>query len=707
MAKSARPAPGGVTPRPDWPPAGPVEAPPSASARQAARAGDGVHSGVHVDALVTGPAPRGFGRIPITKVSPVVEGGAYPAKAVVDELLPVTARVFREGHDAVGANVVLTSPEGTESSTRMRQVEPWGLDIWEAWVRPDAEGDWTFRVEAWSDPWGTWLHNAEAKLPVGQDVALVCLEVQRVLGRGEAQATEDGSAVDAALLKATSAMLIPARQPQELLETLSQSGVRRAMTEHAPRDFVTRTVEYPLRVDRERALFSAWYEFFPRSQGAHEEGDAWVSGTFDSSHERLEAAAAMGFDIVYVPPIHPIGVSHRKGRNNTLTPAPSDPGSPWAIGNADGGHDTIHPDLGDMAAFERFVAKAKELGLEVALDFALQASPDHPWVTEHPEWFTTRLDGTIAYAENPPKKYQDIFPINFDSDPDGIYAESLRLLRFWADKGVTVFRVDNPHTKPVQFWGWIMRQMHESHPHVVFLAEAFTRPEMMHALGKVGFHQSYTYFTWRNTKEELEEYLHELSVEMAPFYRPSFWVNTPDINPAFLHSGAPSAFAIRAVLAATMSPSWGVYSGFELYEHEPLRQGGEEYLNSEKFEYRPRDFKAPGNLSILIGTLNAIRHRHHALHGLRTIRFHPTNHPEIIAFTKMDGEDRILVVCSLNPHATVEGEVFLDLRALGLPLESLIQVDDEITGSSFMWGSTGFVRLAPSNPAHVASIGSA
>src|SRR5664280_180228 len=526
MAKSTRPATGTTEPRAAAAPAPAAVTPEPVPAPIHA----GPMSPVPVDAIVTGLPPRGLGRIPITKVSPVVEGGAYPAKAVAGELFPVTARVFREGHDAVNANVVLTAPDETETSTPMVQVEPWGLDVWQAWVRPDVEGDWTFRVEAWSDPWATWLHNAQAKLPIAQDVALVCLEVQRVLGRGEAQALEDGAELDATLLKATATMLLPARDPAELLETLNQSGVRRAMVAHAPRDFLTPTAEFPLRVDRERALFSAWYEFFPRSQGAHQDGDTWVSGTFDSSHERLEAAAAMGFDVVYLPPIHPIGVSHRKGRNNTLTPAPSDPGSPWAIGGADGGHDAIHPDLGDMAAFERFVAKAKALGLEIALDFALQASPDHPWVTTHPEWFTTHLDGTIAYAENPPKKYQDIYPVNFDNDPAGIYAESLRLLRFWADKGVTIFRVDNPHTKPLQFWGWIMRQMRASHPDVVFLAEAFTRPEMMHALGKIGFHQSYTYFTWRNTKEEFEEYLVELSGDMAAFYRPNFWVNTPDIN---------------------------------------------------------------------------------------------------------------------------------------------------------------------------------
>ncbi len=698
MAKSPRPTSSTATPR--------VAAAAAAAAKPKAtpKAAPQGPSGVPADAYVVGLPPHGLGRIPVTKVSPVVEGGAYPAKAVVGELFPVTARVFREGHDAVNATVVLTAPDGTETTSRMAQIEPTGLDIWQGWVRPDSEGDWTFRIEAWSDPWATWVHHAEAKLPISQDVPLVCLEGKDVLERGAKQALADGSEVDAALLTATATMLLPQRATAELLETVGQSGVRRAMIDHAPRDLVTPTAEFPLRVDRELALFSAWYEFFPRSQGAHKENDAWVSGTFDSSHERLEAAANMGFDVVYLPPIHPIGTAFRKGKNNSLTPSPTDPGSPWAIGNSDGGHDAIHPDLGDFDAFDRFVTKARELNLEVAIDFALQASPDHPWVTEHPEWFTTRLDGTIAYAENPPKKYQDIYPINFDNDPAGIYAESLRLLRFWADKGVTIFRVDNPHTKSVQFWGWIMVKMRASHPHVLFLAEAFTRPEMMHALGKVGFHQSYTYFTWRNTKAELEEYLGELSGEMSPFYRPNFWVNTPDINPTFLQSGAPAAFAIRAVLAATLSPSWGVYSGFELYEHQPFRAGGEEYLDSEKYEYRPRDFDTPGHLGMLIGSLNAVRRRHAAFKSLRTIRFHPTSNGDIIAFSKTDGDDRVLVICSLNPYETQEGEVYLDLGAMGLPHDAMLRITDEISGASFTWGGSGFVRLTPGSPAHVASV---
>ncbi len=644
---------------------------------------------------------RGIGRIPVVKVEPVIEGGAYPAKAAVGELFPVTARVFREGHDTVNASVILTAPDGTETRHDMTQIEPKGLDIWQVWVRLEVEGPWTFRVEGWSDPWGTWLHHAEAKLPAGVDVELVCLEGREVLTRGAEAARADGNEVDAALLAAAATTLLPQRDAAELLESVEQTGVRRAMKAYGPRELVSPTADFPVYVDRAKALFSSWYEFFPRSQGATFDGQTWTSGTFDSSHERLEAAAAMGFDVVYLPPIHPIGTQFRKGRNNSLTPGPQDPGSPWAIGNVEGGHDAIHPDLGDFDAFDRFVTKARSLGLEVALDFALQASPDHPWATEHPEWFTTRLDGTIAYAENPPKKYQDIYPINFDNDPDGIYRECLRLLRFWIDRGVTIFRVDNPHTKPVQFWRWLLAEVRRTHPEVLFLAEAFTRPEMMHALGKVGFHQSYTYYTWRTTKDELTSYLTELATQTDAFYRPNFFVNTPDINPAFLQSGKPAAFVIRAVLAATMSPSWGVYSGYELCEHEPLRAGGEEYLDSEKYEYRPRDYDAPGNLNMLLGTLNSIRHEHPALQQLRTISFHTTANREVICYSKWDRDDRVIVVCSLDPHNTQESDVYLDLGALGLAPGDAMQVRDLLTGAAFTWGSHAFVRLTPEAPAHV------
>ena len=647
--------------------------------------------------------PRGFGRIPVAKVEPVIEGGAYPAKAAVGELIPIRAKVFREGHDAVNASVILTDPTGREIRVAMTPQEPRGLDPWEAWVRPDVEGAWTFRVEGWSDPWHTWLHNAELKLPAGVDIELVCLEGRHLLERTAALADAAGDPVQASILRATAMLLIPQRPVSELLEVATAGGIKRTMEQYGPRELVSPSADFPLFVDRRRALFGSWYEFFPRSIGAtfDEATGQWNSGTFDACHERLEQIAAMGFDVVYLPPIHPIGTAFRKGKNNTLTPEPGEPGSPWAIGAPEGGHDAIHPDLGDFDAFDRFVAKANGLGLEVALDFALQASPDHPWVTDHPEWFTTRLNGTIAYAENPPKKYQDIYPINFDNDPVGIYHEVLRILRLWMSHGVRIFRVDNPHTKPLEFWAWVMKQIRATDPDVLFLAEAFTKPEMMHALGKIGYHQSYTYFTWRNEKWEIEEYLNELSHQMDSFYRPNFFVNTPDINPTFLQSGNPSAFAIRAVLAATLSPTWGVYAGYELFEHTPLKPGGEEYRDSEKYEYRPRDYSAQPNLNLLMGRLNQIRRDHPALQQLRQITFHHAPHDQVIAYSKRDGTDVVITICSLDQYNVVESDVYLDLGALGLAGHDSVRLRDELTGATFTWGERNFVRLTPGNPAHV------
>jgi starch synthase (maltosyl-transferring) len=644
----------------------------------------------------------GFGRIPVRGVSPVIEGGVYPAKAVVGELIPIRAKVFREGHDAVNASVILTDPVGVEHRRDLTPIEPRGLDPWETWVRLDQPGRWQFRVEGWSDPWATWLHNAEVKLPAGIDIELVCLEGRTLLEATAAAAAEAGDAVNASVLQATAQLLLPERPAADLIEVVTASGIATAMHVHGPRELVSPTADFDIFVDRREALFASWYEFFPRSIGATKGPRAkkWTSGTFDSCHQRLEEVAAMGFDVVYLPPIHPIGTAFRKGRNNTLTPEPGDPGSPWAIGSAQGGHDAIHPDLGDWDSFDRFMAKAAEVGVEVALDFALQASPDHPWVREHPEWFTTRLDGTIAYAENPPKKYQDIYPINFDNDPAGIYHEVLRILKLWISHGVKIFRVDNPHTKPVQFWAWIIDQVRQHDPDVLFLAEAFTKPEMMHALGKVGFHSSYTYFTWRNTKWELTEYLTELSTETDSFFRPNFFVNTPDINPAFLQSGNPAAFAIRAVLAATLSPAWGVYSGFELFEHAPLKVGGEEYLDSEKFEYRPRDYSAQPNLNLLIGRLNQIRREHPALQQLRQIHFLDAANDQVLAYLKTDGADQVIVVCSLNPEQTIETVVALDYAALGVA-PGPVTVRDELTGNTFTWGYDNFVRLPPANPAHI------
>lgn len=645
---------------------------------------------------------NGFGRIPIAGVEPVIAGGAYPVKAVAHERLLIKANVFREGHDAVKASVILTTPGGVQRRVDMRQVEPIGLDIWQARVRMGEEGHWTYRVEGWSDPWGTWHHHAEAKLPLGIDVELLCLEGQRLFGRAHRTATRVGARNAASILGSAIEMLNSETPAEELLELIHSRPLSRAMAQFGPRELVTATQEFPIKVERRRALYSSWYEFFPRSQGARQNADGtWISGTFDSSHERLEAAAAMGFHVVYLPPIHPIGTAFRKGRNNTLAPGEGDPGSPWAIGSGDGGHDAIHPELGDFDAFERFVAKARSLGLEIALDLALQASPDHPWVTEHPEWFTERLDGTIAYAENPPKKYQDIYPINFDNDPAGIYHEVLRIVRFWIDKGVSVFRVDNPHTKPVEFWDWLIREVNRTNPEVIFLAEAFTRPAMMAALGKVGFQQSYTYFTWRVTKNELTDYVTELATEMSAYYRPNFFVNTPDINPFHLQSGNPASFAIRAILAATLSPSWGVYSGFELFEHEALQQGKEEYKDSEKFEFRPRDFTAEPNLNQLLGKLNAIREQHPALQQLRDIVFLEAPHESVIAYLKFDGDDRVIVVCSLDPDNTVETEIDVDVQALGLNQEDTFEVYDELNEESYLWGHRNYVRLYPGKPAHI------
>ncbi len=651
----------------------------------------------------------------MTKVSPVLEGGAYPAKAALGEQIPIRATVFREGHDAVNASVILTDPDGGERREPMSPSTPIGFDWWEAAVTLETEGRWNFRVEGWSDPWATWLHTAEIKIPAGIDVDLVCTEGRALFtdAAGRADAAADPSV--AVRLRTAAQALEDGEQVEDRLALVLAPDVAAAMATYAPREFVSPTPDYPIFVDRPAALFASWYEFFPRSQGASydEERRRWRSGTFASSVERLEAAAAMGFDVVYLPPIHPIGTAFRKGPNNTLTPGPADPGSPWAIGNAEGGHDAIDPDLGDFDDFDAFVARAKELGLEVAMDFALQASPDHPWVHDHPEWFSERADGTIAYAENPPKKYQDIYPINFDRDRDGIYAECLRILKVWMSHGIRTFRVDNPHTKPVEFWAWLLAEVRRTDPDVLFFAEAFTRPAMMHLLGKVGFQMSYTYFTWRNEKWEIEEYLQELTTETDSFFRPNFFVNTPDILPTYLQTGGPSAFSIRAVLAATLSPLWGVYSGFELFENAALGPGREEYLDSEKFQYRPRDWEGAAErgegLGLLLGRLNQIRREHPALQQLRQLHFHRAAHDRVVVYSKRARDrggvdDVVVVVCSLDPHQIVETEIFLDPEALGLTARDVYFVHDELTGQTWRWGQRAFVRLTPDDPAHVLSL---
>jgi starch synthase (maltosyl-transferring) len=446
-------------------------------------------------------------------------------------------------------------------------------------------------------------------------------------------------------------------------------------------------------------LVGSWYEFFPRSEGATISASGVVtSGTFKTAEKRIPAVAAMGFDILYLPPVHPIGVNFRKGKNNTLTPLDTDPGVPWAIGGAAGGHDAINPELGTMADFENFIKVAKQNKIEVAMDFALQASPDHPWVKEHPEFFTTRPDGSIAYAENPPKKYQDIYPINFDNNYQGILDESLRVLRLWISKGVSIFRVDNPHTKPVHFWADVMAIINKEHPDVIFLAEAFTKPSMMHALGKAGFHQSYTYFTWRTSKQELIEYGNEVAHQTSNFFRPNFWVNTPDILPFHLQSGNPAIFAIRAALASTLTPSWGMYAGFELYEHRRFKEGGEEYLDSEKYEIKVRDWegatKKKITLAPFITLLNKIRRENIALQRLRNLRFHHTDNDAILAYSKREGDNLILVVVNLDPQFAQETTVHWDLGGLGLQKDNF-EVTDLIDNTQYNWSAHTFVRLDP------------
>ncbi|MFF3765023.1 alpha-1,4-glucan--maltose-1-phosphate maltosyltransferase [Streptomyces sp. NPDC001922] len=646
-----------------------------------------------------------IGRIPVLDIRPLVDCGRRPAKAVVGETFPVSATVFREGHDAVAANVVLRDPAGRAGPwTPMHELAP-GTDRWGAEVTPDAEGRWTFTVEAWSDPVATWRHHAGIKVPAGIDTELV-------LGEGAALHEEAAAGVPKSegregVLAAADALRDTARPAAARLAAALAPEVVAALDRHPLRELLTASPPMPLLVERRRALYGSWYEFFPRSEGAVvKEGEPPVSGTFRTAAERLPAIAAMGFDVVYLPPVHPIGTAFRKGPDNSLSPGPHDVGSPWAIGSPDGGHDAVHPDLGTLRDFDHFVRKAAGLRLEIALDFALQCSPDHPWVSKHPEWFRHRADGTIAYAENPPKKYQDIYPVAFDADMDGIVRETLRVLRFWMDHGVRIFRVDNPHTKPVVFWERVIAEINGTDPDVVFLAEAFTRPAMMHTLAAIGFQQSYTYFTWRNSKQELTEYLTELSGEAAAWMRPNLFVNTPDILHAHLQHGGRPAFEARAVLAATLSPTWGVYAGYELCENQPLRPGSEEYLGSEKYQLRPRDWEAAEResrtIAPLLTALNRIRRRHPALQQLRSLHFHPVDNDTVIAYSKRAGNDTVLTVVNLDPHHTQEATVSLNMPELGLGWHESVPVRDELTGETYHWGRDNYVRLEPGvRPAHV------
>ncbi|TDB98047.1 alpha-1,4-glucan--maltose-1-phosphate maltosyltransferase [Micromonospora fluostatini] len=646
------------------------------------------------------------GRFPIEDVSPAVSCGRYPAKAVVGEVVPVSARAYREGHDALGCNVVWLGPDGAgRPFTRMRPGEP-GQDRWHATIVPDAVGDWTFTVEAFQDPYLTWQNAVTKKVSAGQGAAELANDLAegvRVLTAAEGLVPSgDVERVRAAVAAlGDEARDLPYRvgPALELAELLWAYPVRELVTTGEP---------YRIWVDRARALFSAWYEFFPRSEGAvlATADSPARSGTFATAARRLPGVAEMGFDVLYLPPVHPIGRVNRKGPNNALTAGPDDVGSPWAIGAAEGGHDALHPDLGTPQDFRDFVAAAAEVGLEVAMDLALQCAPDHPWVAAHPEWFTTRADGSIAYAENPPKKYQDIYPLNFDNDPEGIRAEILRVVLHWVGEGIKIFRVDNPHTKPFDFWHWLIGEVKAVDPDVLFLAEAFTRPAIMHGLGKIGFTQSYTYFTWRTSAAEMRAYCEEL-VAAADYMRPNFWPNTPDILHESLQHGGPPMFKIRAVLAALLSPSWGLYAGYELFEHV-ARPGAEEYLDNEKYELRPRDWagaQAHGrSLAPFIATLNRVRRENPALHQLRNLVFHEIDNPALLCWSKHDPAtgNTVLVVCSFDSRGVQWGNTVLDMPALGLDWHDRFTVHDELTGAHYDWGQHNAVRLDPYlQPAHL------
>ncbi|GAA1813377.1 alpha-1,4-glucan--maltose-1-phosphate maltosyltransferase [Agromyces neolithicus] len=661
-------------------------------------------------------APVLAGRIPVTRLTPALPDDRWHPKAFEGEVVPFRATVFREGHDQVGAMLVITSPSGVERRERMAPMAP-GTDRWQAKMLLDEVGEWRWHVTGFDDEIATWRHDAALKIDAGVDVELMYEIGARLIDRAVAEKTR-ARATRTKLTALATALRDPATSAPE----------RRALVDHPLLDefvghplarLTTDSPEHTILVERRRAGVGSWYEFFPRSEGAKQRKDGrWKSGTFRTAAKRLDEVAAMGFDVVYLPPIHPIGVTNRKGPNNTLTPGPNDPGSPWAIGGplADGrpgGHDAVHPDLGTLADFRAFVRRAAALGIEVALDLALQASPDHPWVTEHPDWFTQLPDGTIRYAENPPKKYQDIYPVNFDDDPESIFAEVVRVVRHWMKQGVRVFRVDNPHTKPLWFWERLIATIRADDPGVVFLAEAFTRPAMMQALAMVGFQQSYSYFTWRNTKAELEEFLTSVSQDTADFMRPNLFVNTPDILTEYLQFGGPAAFTVRATIAATAAPLWGVYSGFELFE-SVARPGAEEAIDNEKYEYKPRDFataEAEGHsLALYLGILNRIRADHPALGQLRNIRFHTSEDDSVLVYSKhlegrftADGvDDTIIVVANVDPHSVRETTVHLDLADIGLAPGERFEVEDLVTGTVWEWGASNYVRLdAFTRPAHI------
>ncbi len=639
------------------------------------------------------PATPHAPTVVIENFYPCLEGGRYPVKRIVDEPLEVWADVFKDGHDVLRA-VLKWRREGQRRWAEA-VMEPVDGDRWRGRCAFDGAGRWEYAVEAWGDVFRSWKKTFAVRVEAGDpDAGVESLEGARLLAEAAARARAAGAA-EAALQLRDCAELLAKLPPEQLLEVLLSEELQALMDRFPDRALSTNSRVFPVIVERERARFSAWYEFFPRNA----EGRADRHSTFRDCLARLDDAKAMGFDVIYFPPIHPIGVSHRKGKNNTLTAEPGDVGSPWAIGGPAGGHRAIEPALGTEADFVWLVDQTRARGMEIALDFALNCSPDHPYVKEHPDWFYQRPDGSIRYAENPPKKYQDIYPLNFHcADWRNLWSELIEVVLFWVERGVKIFRVDNPHTKPVAFWEELIATVRRRDADVLFLSEAFTKPRMMQVLGKAGFSQSYTYFTWRETKQELIEYAAELMQgEMRWYYRANFWPNTPDILPGHLQNAGSAMFRLRAALAATLSPSWGIYSGYELCENEPY-PGKEEYNHSEKYELKQRDWDAPGNIKAFISLLNKARRENPALHLYDNLVFHHTDHGQVMCYSRAtpDLSNRLLFVVSLDAHAPVETMVHLNLEALGLSEGRSFVVHDLLHGSRYTWaGAANFVALRP------------
>ena len=678
--------------------------------------------------------PGQFGRINVMDITPAEERGIFPARVELGEPFEMTAQVFIEGRTKVGATAIVRNPRGKETMRQaMTCINP-GLDRWTVMVKCGEHsdlkpwedgyaavkrqlGEWTVTIEGWEDTYVSWLHDARIKVRVMDDVDNALNSGAELLARWAATPDAGLTARDRKTLeKAAETMADQTLSAEDRLAAGDNPTIAALHETHPLRDGISPSQPQRFKVERPKSSFAAWYQFFPRSEGATIDPNTGkiIQGTLKTSMAGLERAAAEGFDIVYLPPVFPIGVTNRKGRNNTLVAGPDDPGSPFGIGSELGGHDTVDPLLGTMDDFKALCQRAHELGLEIALDFALQCSPDHPWVKAHPNWFRHKPDGSIAFAENPPKKYQDIYPIDFNADMPGIEKEVERIMNLWIEAGVTIFRIDNPHTKPVRFWQDVIAAVTKKHPEILFLAEAFTRPGMMRALSYVGFTQSHCYFPWRNTKDELEEYLPITNGDDGYYQHNTFWPTTPDILTAYVRDNGVAGHCVRAVLAAMGSPSWGIYNGYELIENKQ-RPGFEEQIDNEKYEVKVRDWSKAKQYGVaeMLTALNKIRRAHPAALSYHNLTVLPTSDPNILAFarhtpaelTGTGQADTLIVVVNLDGHNAHQSMIHLELGELGLPTDRPLNVRDELTGREFQWGWDNYVSLAPwADVAHILSV---